>query len=730
MRPLSRLPEEGRRGWLYPVTLRYDITAGPATFACLGDVGTAKGERGGAGPRAGGQAGARDPARSRSRARPPHFLPFPTPVEDSLLSKSEAELRSHISSVLDSAYELDKEIGRGGMGIVFKARDRRLKRTVAVKLLPPELAFRSEIRSRFLREAETAAQLSHPNIVPIYSVDEKGGLVFFVMGFIDGDNLARRIHDRGPMPPDDVRRILRDVADALAYAHAHKVVHRDIKPDNILLDVQSGRPMVTDFGIARAISEGGDTRLTATGIAIGTPAFMSPEQSAGDRDVDGRSDLYSLGVVAYQMLCGDLPFQANSTPALLVKHLSERPVPIEQRAAVPADLARAVMLLLEKDPANRFQSANDLRSALETGNVPALPAVAGSAYPQAPSGYQPTGSTTTAPAFTPQPLITMPDGERLPTADELARWNAPLVVEFRRRMAPYIWVNGALLAVNLLGGPNMLFITAFWSISVAYKYAKLWSEGYDWHDVFRQPRERMVGDVLQEWGEDVRSVFDRNTRERVRTRHRLRAARPDMLRSPAAPAALTSRDAAALGSGPYAAAARDALVDRDEVIRLIEGMSRADRARLPDVVGSATTLADTVMAIAAQLADLERTANGLSAAAIDKEITVLEAAANPLDRAASEERVRRLALLKRQRRTVVDVERRREALAGRLDSCSLALKNMRFDVLRLKTGAQTYQHVTTVAEQAMQLAREVDSAVYVADEMARLRPRDGVPGRP
>src|SRR5512140_53743 len=153
---------------------------------------------------------------ARSRDLRPRFLPYRTPVEDSLLSKSEAELRSHIASVLDNAYELDKEIGRGGMGIVFKARDRRLKRTVAVKLLPPELSFRSEIRTRFLREAETAAQLSHPNIVPIYSVDEKGGLVYFVMGFIDGDNLAKRIHDRGPMEPGEVRRILHEVADALA----------------------------------------------------------------------------------------------------------------------------------------------------------------------------------------------------------------------------------------------------------------------------------------------------------------------------------------------------------------------------------------------------------------------------------------------------------------------------------------------------------------------------------
>src|SRR5687767_11079408 len=188
------------------------------------------------------------------------------------------------------------------MGIVYLARDRRLKRQVAVKLLPPELAFRSEIRTRFLREAETAAQLSHPNIVPIYSVDERDGLVYFVMSCIEGDNLAKVMHDRGRLPADFTRRIVREVADALAYAHARGVVHRDIKPDNILLDGDGGRALITDFGIARAAEAA--TRLTATGMAIGTPAYMAPEQAAGDREVDGRTDLYSLGVVAYQMLAG------------------------------------------------------------------------------------------------------------------------------------------------------------------------------------------------------------------------------------------------------------------------------------------------------------------------------------------------------------------------------------------------------------------------------------------
>ncbi len=291
-------------------------------------------------------------------------------LSDPAVPPPDSELSAHVGRVLSPHYELDCEIGRGGMGVVYRAKDRRLKRTVALKVLPPELAFRSDIKTRFLREAETAAQLNHPNIVDIYAVDEAEGIVYFVMAYITGDNLAKRLHDHGALSFDETRRTLRDVADALAYAHERGVVHRDIKPDNILIDAQSGRPMVTDFGIARAISDS-DSRLTATGIAIGTPTYMSPEQAAGERTIDGRSDLYSLGIVGYQMLTGEPPFIANSTPAILVKHISERPTPIEQRRAdVPPDLARVIMMMLEKDPANRFPSASAVVVALDTGRVP------------------------------------------------------------------------------------------------------------------------------------------------------------------------------------------------------------------------------------------------------------------------------------------------------------------------------------------------------------------------
>jgi serine/threonine protein kinase len=301
----------------------------------------------------------------------------------------EQALTARVGRVLTPTYDLDREIGRGGMGIVYRAVDRRLKRAVAVKVLPPDLAFRPDIRSRFLQEAETAAQLSHPNIVPIYTVDERDGLVFFVMAFIDGQTLGQRLKATpGPMPVPAALSILREVGSALAYAHAHGVIHRDIKPDNILLASDGLRALVTDFGIARAVTSSGDSRLTATGVAIGTPAYMSPEQCSGDKEVDGRSDLYSLGVVAYQMLCGSLPFSGGNTAMLLVKQLSETPVPLRQRCpSVPEGVAAAVMRLLAKDPSGRFPDANAFLAALDAGA--AAPAGSAAPFAAAPFGAAP-----------------------------------------------------------------------------------------------------------------------------------------------------------------------------------------------------------------------------------------------------------------------------------------------------------------------------------------------------
>ncbi|MGE5100261.1 MAG: serine/threonine-protein kinase, partial [Deltaproteobacteria bacterium] len=236
-------------------------------------------------------------------------------------------------------YSLERELGRGGMGVVYLAREVLLDRPVAIKLLPPEFAARPELRDRFMREARTAARLSHPYIVPIHSVDEIGGFVFIVMAYVDGGTLAQRLATHGPLPAHDVTRIMREVAWALAYAHAQGVVHRDIKPANILLERGTGRAMVADFGIARLADTTGDT---AVGVVLGTPEFMSPEQATAE-ELDGRSDLYALGIVAYLALTGTLPFSANTAQGVIAQHLTQPPPPIASVArGVPRSLAQAI----------------------------------------------------------------------------------------------------------------------------------------------------------------------------------------------------------------------------------------------------------------------------------------------------------------------------------------------------------------------------------------------------
>jgi eukaryotic-like serine/threonine-protein kinase len=686
---------------------------------------------------------------------PPHRVPDP------LASAADDELRAHVERALAAHYELDCEIGRGGMGIVYRAKDRRLKRQVAIKLLPPELAFRSEIKSRFLREAETAAQLSHPNIVPIYTVDEQEGLVFFVMAYISGDNLAKRLHERGVLTIDETRRVLREVADALAYAHERGVVHRDIKPDNILLEQASGRPLVTDFGIARAMDSEGDSRLTATGMAIGTPAYMSPEQAAGEREIDGRSDLYSLGILGYQMLTGEPPFVASSTPAMLVKHISERPIPVEQRRTdVPEDLARTVMMLLEKEPDNRFPNAVALVSALDSRTVPQTKSrsatsaqrdVGGSpsrndpgsdyarrleqdigsrasGFASRPSGQ---GSSFDAGYGSPQqsyPLQGRQPGDAVrsndggPTVDELRRWENPHVVAFRRKVAPYLFVNGVVLLFSIFGHNGFFPITVLWSIIIAFQYAKLWSEGYDWRDVFRQPRDRELMEVVEEFFEYVRAMFNPISRARLREQ---RAERRALARSgaPALPSGMDASPpasyAAAALSGPSGDRARQAVADRDEVIRRLNALPKAERERFADVARSASALADRVGALALSLEDLSRHDVAGSREVLEREIQTLENAANPLER-GSEDRVRRLAYLKRQRRALVDADKKRQSVAEKLETCALALQSMRYDMMRLSASPQMHQHITSLANKALSLAENVDEAVYVADEMGRL----------
>jgi serine/threonine-protein kinase len=659
-------------------------------------------------------------------------------VTDPAVQTSDSELRALVERALGTHYELDCEIGRGGMGIVYRARDRRLKRVVAIKVLPPELAFRGEIKTRFLREAETAAQLNHPNIVDIYSVDESQSLVFFVMAYIPGDNLAKRLHDHGAMAIEDTRRILRDVGDALAYAHERGVVHRDIKPDNILIDEGSGRPMVTDFGIARAVSDG-DTRLTATGIAIGTPTYMSPEQAAGDRESDGRSDLYALGIVAYQMLTGRPPFEASSTPAMLVKHLSERPAPIEQRRAdVPRDLARVVMTLLEKDPAARFSSASMMVKVLDGTALTARdslsmsgPADAGAAYTFPPPVPAPAIGPVASYAPSPLPLAnefgdrgSFTGAYQMPvTPEEQRRWDAIPVREFRRKLAPYLYVNGVIILLAAFGVHGLFGITVMWTIYMAWKYAKLWSNGYDWRDVFRQQRHVELVDVVEDSVGYMKAMFNKDERARMRSERisRAIAARTSgAMQVPAGVGAIPAPSLAPRADEASMAVVRQAQRDRDDIMALLSRLSADQRAQVPDVGRSASLLADKVQALAYSLADVDRSAGSQTAVQLEAEIARLEGDANPLDVEASETRVKRLAFLKRQRRGLADVVGRRRQIAGKLETCASALASMKLDLNRLAVGTQTFQNITSLANEAMSLARSVDHVLSAADEVGRL----------
>ncbi len=293
---------------------------------------------------------------------------------------------------LKDEYEIIEELGRGGMAIVFKAREKQLERDVAIKVLPFSLAFDKEFVERFQREARTSAKLEHPGIIPIYRVGKSGRAIYFVMKFLRGKPLSNVLAARGTLPPAEIRQILVQVARALAYAHKSGIVHRDIKPDNIMFD-EHGQAVVTDFGIAKAASGG---KLTGTGMSIGTPHYMSPEQARA-QPLDGRSDIYSLGVVAFQCLIGRVPFDGDDSFSIGYKHIMEEiPTPpletYDQRT-----LFEVVKRMMAKAPDDRFQTADDLVQALEAGGGFAAVGLATAATKTIPSlaGARLAGAATT-----------------------------------------------------------------------------------------------------------------------------------------------------------------------------------------------------------------------------------------------------------------------------------------------------------------------------------------------
>src|SRR6478736_2979509 len=267
-----------------------------------------------------------------------------------------------LTAGLGERYVLERELGRGGMATVYLARDLKHKRPLALKVLRPELAA-SLGPERFQREIELAARLQHPHILTVLDSGETAGQFWFSMPFVEGESLRARLIRERQLPVEDALRIAREAAQALQYAHEHGVIHRDIKPENILL-TKDGSTLVADFGIARALGIG-DEQLTQTGMAVGTPAYMSPEQAAGERMLDARTDVYSLAVVLYEMLAGEPPYTGATAQVILARRFSETPRPLRTvRETIPEPIDQAVQKALAKAPADRFTTAVQFAQAL------------------------------------------------------------------------------------------------------------------------------------------------------------------------------------------------------------------------------------------------------------------------------------------------------------------------------------------------------------------------------
>ncbi|HZE76477.1 MAG TPA: protein kinase [Gemmatimonadales bacterium] len=363
-----------------------------------------------------------------------------TPVQ-SLATGAVAELEL-VREALNTEYEVFEELGRGGMALVFRAMDRHLEREVAVKVLPFTLAFDAEFVERFQREARTAAQLEHPNIIPIYRVGRSERVIYFVMKYLRGGSLATVLADKRKLTPPEIRRLLVEAGSALGYAAQRGIVHRDIKPDNIMFD-EFGQCVLTDFGIAKAAS---GNRLTGTGMSIGTPHYMSPEQARA-QPIDGRSDIYSLGVVAYQCLAGIVPYDAEDSFSIGYKHITE-PIPTPQ--LLTADERRVyevIKRMLMKEPAERFQTCEELIASLQGQPT----ANAGSFKPAH------SGRSTAAPAMASQPTtpINSPSVERRarPRPERGIADRSPVMR--RERSSTLVWL---LPVLTVLGAGGFFYV--------------------------------------------------------------------------------------------------------------------------------------------------------------------------------------------------------------------------------------------------------------------------------
>jgi serine/threonine-protein kinase len=612
------------------------------------------------------------------------------------------DLDERVIAAIGQQYALDGEIGRGGMSVVYRARDLRLNRIVAVKVLPPELAYDPAVRMRFTREAQTSAQLSHAHIVPIYDVGEREGIAYFVMAFVAGGNLATLLAHEPRQPIDEVRRIMREIADALDYAHVRGIIHRDIKPDNILLDRDSGRAVVTDFGIARAIEAG--TRLTLTGVAVGTPTYMSPEQAVGEREVDGRSDIYSLGVVGYQMLTGRLPFTAGNSMALLLKHVSERPPDIaELRPDAPRALREAIERALMKAVEDRWPSAATLRDALTSDDAPGA---AWRADRREPVRYtSPRRGSAAAPRPSPPPAARPVSGgimlepEHLAALtpaqrDDLRLWHGRVNLVDRIKAARgYALMTLGAIGLGIAGfvaGVEEIPPLVLAPIVPLYMSYKVWRRGQS----------------LRASGLRLRRVF---------LMPRLRWVLPA---PPAEPnerllARITPRE---ILDGPQGAAIRRAVDERAAILGIVAKLPKPDRALIPELEPTVDALVERVAQLALALHRLDQSVDPGLAPALDRRIVEVEREHE------SPESERRLALLRRQRATIEELVQRRLALARQLESAGLALGSLRLDLLKVGSIglASALSDVSSATQEVRALSNEIDAALEAAAEVRSL----------
>jgi serine/threonine-protein kinase len=650
-------------------------------------------------------------------------------------------LLDRLVAAVGAQYLVDAEIGRGGMAVVYRATDVRLNRRVAIKVLPPELAFNADVRERFLREAQTSAQLAHPHIVPIYTVDERAGLVYFVMALVDGESLAQRLARDPRLPVGEARRILADVAEALAYAHERGVVHRDVKPDNIMLERGTGRAVVTDFGIARAAA--GDSRLTVTGVAVGTPAYMSPEQAIGERELDGRSDIYSLGVVGYQMLGGTTPFRASNTPAMLVKHISETPRGLDQlRPDAPPGLVHAIMRALAKKPEDRWSDARAFREALLDDRAPApvpsyAPARESVREPRSREPASPYAPLSTAPASEPYaaarpgehllpPLPPMPALPAFGTKADWREWrrlqrrwdderrrreklafrarqrgdelDAARPVEqrislWRRRAFGGFSTISGLAIVNGLTSPHhpwFIFPSAFIALGVLSQAGRLWADGVPLSRLFTR------GTLMSPSQPEPAPLAPSRSQRAEQVAQQM--APPHVL------------------AGPHGATVRRAAEDRVVVEDTLGRLSKTEREMIPDVLPTVIALAERVGALATTLQGLDADVSAGSVSSLDSRLTALRAEAGEMPTAEQE---RRIALLERQRATIAELTTRRGVLAGQLESAGLALSNLRLDLLKLGSSGlgSAMSDLTSATQEARAISREIGHAVDAIGEV-------------